>query len=373
MGAGLGYPTRHLIVLVDGTWVSGSNMDANQRYSNVYKLNLYIDHHNEDDEAQIAFYIPGLGSRHTGRRRLSAGIFAADLPLDVEQAYINICSNYLEPRDGSGGDKIYLFGFSRGAVIARLTAGLISKFGLLYPSKIQHFDVLWDRFIGASDLSEERFQDFRRQNCSDAEIEFVGVFDTVLGTFEGKDHGALRSVFFGDRLLPAKIKQACHILALDETRTVFRPVLWNGEDGSRARLVQIWMPGVHSDVGGGYASDALSRISLYTMLKRISASTTLAIDEELLEELGKLIRNDIQQDLVKINDERTGWVWAKEQFNIYGNRTCAKDDSCQLIHPVCKALAGRRIAYKSEKKQQFRTFNVFEGMKYWEEPFFDGL
>jgi len=369
----VGYVTRHLIVLVDGTWVSGSNMDANQRYSNVYKLNLYIDHHNEDDEAQVAFYIPGLGSRHTGRKRLSAGIFAADLPLDVEQAYINICSNYLEPRDGSAGDNIYLFGFSRGAVIARLAASLISKFGLLHPSKIEYFDVLWQRFIGASELSDEGFEEFRKRNCSDAEVEFVGVFDTVLGMFDGKDDGALRSVFFRDRLLPARIKQACHILALDETRTIFRPVLWNGEKADQARLEQIWMPGVHSDVGGGYENEALSKISLYTMLKRICASTKLSVDEEMLEDLANSIKDDIYRSLVKINDERTGWAWAKEKFNIYGRRICAKDDSRQFIHPVCKALAGRKIAYKSERKKQVRTLHVFEGLDYWKEPFFDGL
>jgi len=370
MGVPLGYASRHLIALVDGTWVSGSKMDANQRYSNVYNLNLYLDHHNESAEAQIAFYIPGLGSRHTGRKRLAAGVYAADLPIDVEQAYINICSNYLDPREGSEGDKIYLFGFSRGAVIACLTASLICKFGLLHPSKIQYFDVLWKRLIGASNLSDGEFETFCATNCSDGEVEFLGVYDTVLGMYGGNDEEAIKSLFLGDRLLPPKIKHACHILALDETRGMFQPVLWYGEKSGQARLEQIWMPGVHSDVGGGYENDTLSKISLYTMLNRIVAKTKLTVDDEMLEDLKRSIVRDVQQDRTKINDERTAWAWAKEKLTIYKRRTCDKEASCQFIHPICKVLSGRPIAYKSEKKRRLVSMHDFD-LEYCKEPIFE--
>ena len=43
----------------------------------------------------------------------------------------------------SPGDKIYCFGFSRGAFTARAIAGMITDFGVIKPSSMQHFASLF--------------------------------------------------------------------------------------------------------------------------------------------------------------------------------------------------------------------------------------
>lgn len=45
------------------------------------------------------------------------------------------------------------------------------------------------------------------------------------------------------------------------------PALWNKRNGQRA-VQQVWFPGVHSNVGGGYADCGISDVALNWMLDR---------------------------------------------------------------------------------------------------------
>lgn len=344
------YKTRHLVVLIDGTWVSASKLNAWQRHSNIYELNLALETHNDKNEAQIAFYISGLGSYDRGFSRYTGGAFATDLPRDVEQAYINICSNYTPRSDESDGDKIYLFGFSRGAVIARLVAAIISRYGVLHPSKIRRFVQLWDHFVGKD--PSLNVDSFRAEYCSDATVEFIGVFDTVLGNYAGRDEDALKRIFFSDRRLPEKVRSGVHLLALDETRMLFRPVLWIGSSHETQSLEQIWMPGVHTDIGGGYEGKALANISLLTMLIRLQEFTSLKINSEYVEDLESDIRQAYSKDEIVINNELDSLTWKALAMIFKGAREPSATHVGQCVHPICHSLANRFVRMKAKKKSQ---------------------
>ena len=352
------YKTRHLVVLIDGTWVSASKLNAWQRHSNIYELNLALETHNDQNEAQIAFYIAGLGADSTGFRRYTGGAFAADLPRDVEHAYINICSNYTPRSDDSDGDKIYLFGFSRGAVIARLVAAIISRYGILHPSKIRRFIQVWKHFIGAD--PNLNVESFREQYCSDAAVEFVGVFDTVLGNYAGKDEDALKRIFFTDRRLPEKVWAGIHILALDETRKLFRPVLWVSASHEEQKLEQIWMPGVHTDIGGGYEGNALAKISLLTMLIRLQELTNLKVNADYLELLKNEIRQAYWKDEIAINNELDSLTWNVLAKLFPGVRKPAVSHFGQYVHPICVSLSSRFVRMKAAKQSQLYDFRKLE-------------
>jgi uncharacterized protein (DUF2235 family) len=60
-----------------------------------------------------------------------------------------------------------------------------------------------------------------------------------------------------------------HAIAIDERRAFFRSNLWHPTpDGGPKDVRQVWFPGVHCDVGGGYpeAESGLSKLSLHWML-----------------------------------------------------------------------------------------------------------
>ena len=121
---------------------------------------------------------------------------------------------------------------------------------------------------------------FARRFChADTGIEMVGVWDTVkaLGLrlpllwmlTEGRNA-------FHDHRLGRMVKHGFQALALDETRSVFAPVLWECPPDWKGNVEQMWFRGAHADVGGhiGHMSWArpLSNIPLVWMLDRASAS-----------------------------------------------------------------------------------------------------
>ena len=66
------------------------------------------------------------------------------------------------------------------------------------------------------------------------------------------------------------VKRGCHALARDETRVVYRPVMWQSDPARGDQIRQMWFRGSHGDVGGQLggrdASRPLSNIPLVWML-----------------------------------------------------------------------------------------------------------
>ncbi|KAL0639793.1 hypothetical protein Q9L58_001108 [Maublancomyces gigas] len=110
-------------------------------------------------------------------------------------------------------------------------------------------------------------------------VKSVGCWDTVgsLGV------PSLRLPFFGDINiargegqsfhnveLSDKIENAFHALALDEHRGPFTPTLWRKQPGSSTNLKQVWFPGVHTNIGGGYDNQEIADITLAWMIQQLS-------------------------------------------------------------------------------------------------------
>jgi len=180
----------------------------------------------------------------------------------IERAYGFLASRYRP------GDRIFLFGYSRGAFAVRSLAGLIDRIGLLTPQKATARNVAqaYRHYRCAPDSAAART--FRRRLCHPkVEIEMVGVWDTVkaLGWRWTAGHHA-----FHDHRLGSHILRGYQALAFHETRDAFAPELWDTECG-RQMVEQRWFPGCHPDVGGQLSgrlqSRPLSNIPLTWMLE----------------------------------------------------------------------------------------------------------
>jgi hypothetical protein len=64
-----------------------------------------------------------------------------------------------------------------------------------------------------------------------------------------------------DKMLPGVVKVGAHLLAIDESRSFFRPVPWEGISQSTQELLQIDLD-TRQHVGGSYQEDLFSSISL---------------------------------------------------------------------------------------------------------------
>jgi uncharacterized protein (DUF2235 family) len=336
---------KHLVSLIDGTWLTPNHIAAGYTHSNIYEINLLLsDEYATDKKNQIVFYSRGLGAV-AGLRKFTAGGFAFGIKEEIEDVYINIASNYVRGPTNRESDKIYLYGFSRGAVVARVVAGLISNIGLLYPWEIERFGEIWKLY-----KEQKVFTDGNRpEHCQPrADIEFLGVFDTVFGG-NSNDRELAKRLQFAGRKLSRNVKNAFHILAIDEQRPFFRPLLWEDSD-DHGGLHQVWMPGVHGDIGGIYGSEFLGQMSLLTMIEATQARTTLAFDEERLESIRVAARQTFLKKNVSISTEWSAF-WRFASLYQKHVREPSTAGSRQFLHFVCSQLKNADVHWRKNRRR----------------------
>jgi uncharacterized protein (DUF2235 family) len=341
---------KHIILLIDGTWNSAARGTFRDT-TNIFRLNHALDTADKDGNPQVTFYIPGPGTRGWTDKPLG-GLFGAGIDEIIKEAYVNIASNYDDPDDEHDSDRIYLFGFSRGAVAARALSGLISKCGLLYGRSIDHFWRVWAHFLAPH--KDPSFQnDIADYTNDDVHIEMLGTFDTVLGRRHNKDN-VVSKLRFSDFKLDALVRHGVQILAMDDNRRRFLPIMWDGVSDSNAsswdedRIQQIWLPGVHADIGGicsngNQETNFLSNVSFLTMVEQIRKHTSLTIDQDYVDEVLDSLRH---VNSIHISNERAG-PYMKTLG--YRNRKTFRERFGQehavgeMLHPIFESLHGRKI------------------------------
>lgn len=226
------------------------------------------------------FYERGVGTGFLDQFR--GGIFGTGLPDNVRRAY-KFLSRWYEP-----GDQVFVFGFSRGAFTARSLVGYIAAAGLLTRSSCtpENEILAWtyyrtspgDRLPGLYEQLSEYVHDRDKLR-----ISCVGVFDTVgaLGIPSDWAWRINRARYeFHDVELSSITHVNLHAIAVDEHRKPFQTAVWRKPKFRRytSHTEQVWFPGAHADIGGGYvAADsrsttgprALDDIALDWMIKRV--------------------------------------------------------------------------------------------------------
>lgn len=336
---------KHLIFLIDGTWMTPTKIDDSNTMTNIYKMNLLLwNAKARDGNDQIIFYTRGLGA-NSSLLRFPSGGFAWGIKETIEDVYMNIASNYCAFDHEKKSDKIYLFGFSRGAVIARVVAGLVGEVGLLKPRCADSFPEIWKHYKHRIPIEHNK-KEFLCQ--PDAQIEFLGVFDTVYG---GNKSGEAmeKGLQFTGKKLSKKVKNAVHIMSIDEQRPFFSPILWEDSE-DHPNVQQIWMPGVHGDIGGCYPSNFFGLVSLLTMSELISKNTKIRLDKELK----KMYQQNLIQLSKNINNE---WSWSWKFLSLFDikywtgwlpcvstkNRLPLKNGTKQILHPIVRYIQGANI------------------------------
>jgi uncharacterized protein (DUF2235 family) len=282
---------RRLVLCCDGTWERPDQTDRGlPAPTNVAKLALAIAPRDATGREQVVLYQRGVGTDR--RERWTGGAFGVGLGRHVQDCYRWLVETYRP------GDEIWLLGFSRGAFTARSTAGFVRNCGILCPEHAGRLDDAWDLYRDRSPRTHPAELEatlFRRSYALEevTPIRFLGVWDTVgaLGIPVGS--GPLvnlvnRRYRFHDTQLSRTVRDAAQALAVDERRAPFRPTLWTwppggGPDPALQRVTQVWFPGVHNGVGGGYAQPELSDVALAWMLER-AEGCGLAVDRTVLDD-----------------------------------------------------------------------------------------
>ncbi|KAG6810882.1 hypothetical protein H0H92_009974 [Tricholoma furcatifolium] len=141
-------------------------------------------------------------------------MIAWNLSSHVMDGYEFLMQNY------KAGDRICIFGFSRGAYTARGLAGMIHKVGLLPACNFNQVPFAYKMYTRADETGWKQSNAFKKAFSVDVPIEFIGVWDTV------------NSVGLIPHRLPFTtsntiVRTFRHAVSLDEHRAKFKANLWH--------------------------------------------------------------------------------------------------------------------------------------------------
>ncbi|KAJ6551625.1 hypothetical protein B0H19DRAFT_1073287 [Mycena capillaripes] len=307
---------RTLIVLLDGT---GDKDDKDA--TNIVLLHEMLYNgkkHPANDNKQLVHYKPGIGADTTESYRgvayylyrkaktLTDQAVATSFDVHLIEAYNWLAKKYQD------GDKICIFGFSRGAYTARALAGMLNAMGLLIKKEAASAEEVYTLYKKHHSLpSEEKARDIAwvalqeewksyrtRRKVKTPFVEFLGCWDSVnsVGMFDNISlaHTATNNI----------VRTFRHALALDERRTKFRKNLWrkpsvvensqpNGDicPWVVTDVEEVWFAGCHCDVGGGSVLNGtrpnLAHIPLRWMIREcFKARTGMIFSAAELAKLG---------------------------------------------------------------------------------------
>ncbi|KAF9259355.1 hypothetical protein L218DRAFT_1003914 [Marasmius fiardii PR-910] len=324
---------RTLVICFDGT---GDQFDDDN--SNV--VNFFSMLKKDDPRKQLVYYQTGIGTYTipyipgplTAKlMKIIDMMFGTHLDAHVMGGYEFLMQNY------EAGDKICIFGFSRGAYTARALAGMIHKIGLLPRSNYQQVPFAYKMYSREDEKGWKQSGWFKQAFSIDVDIELLGVWDTV------------GSVGLVPKRLPfttsnTHVRYFRHALALDERRVRFKPNFWQHQPPGQKNLglppgsmpkvrrpergirkgrtdgtdppeckstkslkelerrysgggdygtdvEEVWFAGCHTDVGGGAVSNetrnSLARIPLRWMIRQcFLLNTGIMFHREMLRLVG---------------------------------------------------------------------------------------
>ncbi len=277
---------KNIVICCDGTdnEFGGNNTNVLKLFSVALKRT----------DVQVAFYDPGVGTFSAAASltpfakwmtKKMGSAFGYGISRNIADTYEFLVENY------AWNDRIFFFGFSRGAYTVRALAALIHACGLLHrqncnliPYAIELFKGEFAKVSRELDKQEKRTgsrprlelplcQGFAKEFSVHPKIHFLGLWDTV--TSVGSVYNPLRLPF--TRWNPS-VNAVRHAISIDERRKFFRQNLWSRSKDIDVK--QVWFAGVHADVGGGYpeVESGLAKISLDWMLTE-ATSLGFLVDE----------------------------------------------------------------------------------------------
>lgn len=350
--------SRNLVVCLDGT--------SNEPETDVTNVARLFDMAVKDD-SQLVYYDPGVGTMGArgattalGRAitRTAGLVVGFGVRDNIAEAYSWLMANY------RAGDRIYLFGFSRGAYTALALAGMLRTVGLLSPGAenlVPYALKLYARNTSrnVSEAEDKKYWETRGEFGRKfgnpdfvrfaRNITFLGLWDTVKSVGWLNARAKFEQAHWPFTRNVKNVAAGRLAIAIDENRRPFPAYRFDPKQVAERPddLKEVWFAGVHSDVGGQYADHRLSDIALGWMADEARAAG-LRIDAERYEALVGVPPGSAlpTSHAVEGAIHRHGWKWFVGGLG-WKARTLTKAD---VLHPSVQqridGTAGSRRPYR---------------------------
>ncbi len=275
---------RNLIVCSDGT------SNTKKTRTNVWRFYQTL----RKIPGNVCFYDEGVGSFAAD---ISGKAFGEGVGQNIRDAYTFLVKRW------KPGDRIFLFGFSRGAFTVRSLANFIDLVGLVSPTKKKirvrvrkgpgsikrdAQKIYIERAYELYEMNRKQAFEHRRDEAVEelglrpCTVHCIGVWDTVgaigLPTRSDDPRCHLEHRFHRTDLSPS-VRYAYQALALDDERQVFWPNRFDAPKRPEQTVEEVWFAGMHSDVGGGYEDEKrMSNVALGWMASKMPPVLGLSRD-----------------------------------------------------------------------------------------------
>jgi uncharacterized protein (DUF2235 family) len=337
--------SRNLVVCLDGTRNEPETGPTN--VTRLYDIAV-------KDDRQLVYYDPGVGTMgarsattRAGRWLTRAGglVLGHGVRENVEEAYGFLMRAY-QP-----GDRIFIFGFSRGAYTARALTGMLRTVGLLRPGADNLVPYAMKLYAkggrrGQTEAAERAFWRLRSEFTGkfgnpefpsrfEPQVEFLGVWDTVksVGWLNWRAQLEQARWPFTRKVSNARVVR--HALALDERRRPYGEYRFDADElaapGGRVR--ELWFAGVHSDVGGTFADDhALADIALKWMADEAIAAGLAADPKAYRRHVSVAPDEELPADHCLGTIHAAGLAWAVVGLGWHRRRARPGDEVHPSVH-----------------------------------------
>lgn len=350
---------RNVIVLLDGTWNDENGRQNDGVVTNIYKLFTSMAGTEErkaipftrSTPNQLVMYFRGVGNDEDAslKKTYFQGAFGSGEKNIRDHAYTQIVRNY------HPGDRIFVLGFSRGAACARLLCAKIERDGI--PKWIETETEQQENH--SSGELEERFVKYKaakRGAKTDLSIAFLGLFDTVgaFGIPVNLGFNFQKVNLFRDMTVSRIVKKTVHLVSIDESREPFLPTLTNKRDD----VEEVWFPGVHADVGGGYYHSELGNLSMEFMVRRMQVAAGSVPIALIQTEIDKHIRFDLNKP---VHMHHHGDGFKKDARRIY----VQDDDEPTRDQPKVHASVAKLMRHSDFRLiESHNSYNVHHKIEY---------
>jgi uncharacterized protein (DUF2235 family) len=369
---------KNIVICFDGTW----NTADEEFPTNVVKTAQLVLPVDARGVTQIVFYDQGVGSMQvafgSAINNFLGGAFGVGLMDNIESAYRFLTLNYAPE------DRIFIFGFSRGAFSARSFGGLIRTCGILrkeHVGQVRKAVKLYKNRDREDGADAEPCMKFRRDyavasfsgdagsipNQHPLTVEYIGIWDTV-GALGIPAHLIFANSFnqryqFHDLALSRMVKSARHAVSIDERRRAFAPTLWEnvselnagaGESTSQTLpYQQVWFPGDHASVGGGGDVNGLWQAALVWVVEGAQLKGLTVNDDDLQQ-----YRADIKYtaSVYCMKKRSFGWSSLLSRRWRIGPRGDSFADVSELGRQRIKAPAAELFERKRYRPRTLRAF-----------------
>jgi uncharacterized protein (DUF2235 family) len=341
---------RHLLVFMDGTWNDENGIANDGITTNIYKLFRALEGKLKSDsiphtithEKHIALYYRGIGNDDDNNMAGSwfKGAFGGSEKRIRDSAYCGIVEHYRK------GDKISIFGFSRGSASARLLASDLDKEGVVASIEV-HTNEEENKSTGCIEKVYKKYAD-KSKKKSKVKVHFLGIFDTVgaFGIPVDLGLGFQKLNLFKDLDVAGNVKQVVHCVSIDESRDPFIPTLCNKAD----HVDEVWFAGVHADIGGGYRHNQLSKIPTAYMIDRLNQAFASQPVQFNQTKLAELTHYELSDDF-QLHYHGDGAVRERRKIQVLDNSESSIDKP--KIHESVFRLIGSNNVYLNTPLDSF--------------------